>query len=289
MRLFISTLLFFTVVTNYAQDIIVVNGNDTINCKITEVSAHQIHFKVLNNKKELDKSLPITQVKFYEFNKATITYTEKESVTAKKTSTYNKARFFINGGYTLRTAKIKSATTIKEKEHLDELKSGRSLEVGINYFPLKYIGFSFNTSWFNSINTSKEEYINMDGSSLESKNLKNNVSIYQVSISPNFRYKIGKKKNHTLLYEIGVGYEYYRNISTLFYESKFTGETFSFISSLGYDYKFSKKFAIGVKLNTSIGSIKKVILNDNTEIKFSNGNYETISRNSVLIGIRFIN
>ena len=176
MKLLISTLFFFTVVTNYAQDIIVVNGNDTINCKITEDSAHQIHFKVPSHKKEIAKSLPITQVKFYEFNKVTVQNSNTPLVTnntqGNNLSDFPKTRVFAEVGYGQLLAKTAPTVPAEYKNHVDNIKTGENFNAGASRFFGKYIGLSVDASLFKTKETFKDSiFIKDDFGFISSKGI----------------------------------------------------------------------------------------------------------------------
>jgi hypothetical protein len=272
-----------------AQDLIVTNENDSLNCKITKVKSDNIYF-IFKHKDEVRSTLlPVDKIDYYQYD-----YYQTAEVTADNVlikENYPHYRMVINGGWSYRTAKLSDDIPADFREYSKELKSGYNYGLDFSYYFAEQLGVGFRYANYLSKNEIDNVYkIYPDGSTSEYGKVSDNISIN--FIGPFFTTRLfNSDKKNCLILDLGVGYMGYKNQSVSVSDKiTYRGNTVGSYLGIGYDVSISPDLALGFQLSLVNGILTQYQISDgiHTEImKLEKNQYEGLSRIDLSIGLRF--
>jgi|WetSurMetagenome_2_1015567.scaffolds.fasta_scaffold193259_2 hypothetical protein len=263
----ISVSVFSTVLC--AQDLVVLNIGDSLNCHITKIESENIFFSLKNKGKVSRNLMPLSIVKYYK-----IGYFE-----IPDTFDYNRPllrfRTAINLGFGYRTGHISESVASDYVQYVEGLKSGFHYGLDFSYTPHEqlYYGLKFNC------HRAKNDI----------SNISDDISIYFLGPFFGSRY-YNLKKDKCLLFNMGLGYVGYLDKCEYSYDFKIKGSTIGACWDLGYDIDLSRKFALGFQVSYMVGVLTqyKTIRDDHIETYHLRRNeYENLSHVDLSVGIRF--
>ncbi len=279
------TMMFFTSMPK-AQDIIITQKKDTINCKITKDKAEYIHF-VFKHKDEVRNTLISRKdVLFYKkgyFQETELTSEDLDEAVVKLPS----FRIAVNGGYSYRIAKVLDEYTELEP-YIRELKKGVHWSVsGIGYID-ESLGIGLKYSCFNSENSMKNvEYTNIYGVR-EQGNISDDIRIHFIGPVISARLYNHNKTNSWIL-SYGLGYMHYVDHTYVGGDFKISGGTLGQSYDIGYDVGLSKNLALGFQLSFLSGKITKIKVSngyDTQSMKLDEDSQEGLGRFDFSVGLR---
>lgn len=272
----------------FAQDLIVTNEGDSINCKITKVKKDYIYFTFKHKKEIRNTLLSMSDVKTHQFE-----YYQTSEVPLVKVSgfeNYQRFRIAVNGGYSYMPAKIPENTPTDLKNYTKELKSGYHFNLDATYYFTEPLGFGFKYSVFKSKNSVDNIYVEvLDGNRRYGK-MSDDITI--TFIGPAFKTRLlNSNKTNAFLLGLSIGYIGYTNNFVLIDDYKMTGGTVGFGFEIGYDIGLSENISLGFQLSSISGNLLKYKISDgfDTEtIKLDSDEDELISTSHVdfSIGVR---
>lgn len=146
--MYAAIILNLTPVFLHAQDLIITTGGDSVNCKIINIKNDNIYYEFKHNREIRNTLIPSSIVRQYQYNYF------QPGTTAITTASYNKDypknRLAVSGGYSYRIAKIYDDIPGALKNHLKEMKSGRSFGMDISHYFSESLGTGFKFNIFNS-------------------------------------------------------------------------------------------------------------------------------------------
>jgi len=242
----------------YSQDLLVTKSNDSINCKIINIS-NSYQYSVLENNSAVSKSLPASEVKLIiidYYTKKKETNTSKNVVNNKNyinenwldSVRFSKGKYRISANliYAFRYGSINSSNAI-EKDLYGQLRhnAGLLLDAHINISKKNnaYLGVQLGRIQANAsvenVMLSHPSGVNYFGT-LEAQT---NISV----IGANLLAKINlKDKSKLLLLSVGLNYvSYYDDLRISNYNLITTSFTVATSIGIIYDYRFNRNFAIG--------------------------------------------
>jgi outer membrane autotransporter protein len=89
---------------------------------------------------------------------------------------------------------------------------------------------------------------------------------------------------------LSMGYIGYKNKAELVYPMELNGSTFGLSLEMGYDIKLSDNLFLGFQASFLMGALSKMTMEDTNgsqTIEFEEGEYESMSRLDLSVGLRF--
>ena len=256
-----------------AQDLIVTFDNDSIDCRITEISDEVIFYTYDDYGITILSSIYLDDVDFYEYDFFEY-YDDYEE------QRFSRIRIAINGGWGYRTAKVHEDIPSDVVPYMKKLRSGYYLGTNITYYYSESYGAGIMFNYFNSKNEANNTSIG---------NLKDNISIYFAG--PTFGSRTLKRNNNAWIFNIGIGYLGYHNNSKVNSQKKiFNGGTFGVAGDVCYDIEVSNNFAIGIQVSIISGTLTSLKIYDGyttEKVKLEKDYYENLSHISLSVGFRF--
>jgi len=275
-KVFLFAISLFAIIGNLqAQDLIVTNSGDSINCKITKITKDYVHFIFKYNAEIRSTLLPTNQVAvhhkdYFSVSELPANYTHKD--------VFPHLRFAIDGGWQYRTAKIVDGVDLLWRKHLKEMKSGFHYDIQAAYFFLESHGAELMFS---------QQFFGHDSGRLK---LNEKVSFNYIGANYLFRLFDSEQQN-CWLFSVGLGYMGYNNRSLLNNENmKMTAGTLGSNVAIGYDIGLSGGFGMGFKLSLMGGSFRNYKLTKNgitTNETYPDNISEGLGTIKLSVGLRF--
>jgi len=271
-----------------AQDLIVTNEGDSINCKITKVKSDHIYFTFKHKEEIRNTLLPAGQVAFYQKNYFQIAEVPADMI--PDNNNFPRYRFAVSGGWSYRTAKLSNSIQSDFRNHYQKLKSGFHYDLGISYYFSELLGVGLKYNEFLTSYETENVYLTYPNGHTEYGNLKDSYRIK--FFGPVFCTRLlNSKMKNCLLMELGLGYMDYQDKGNLVsIPVKINGSTVGSYLSIGYDFGIAKDLALGLQLSLLSGILTQITTFDGTSkvtTKLDKDNYEDLSRIEIAIGLRF--
>jgi len=256
----VCVLLFMFPFSFYAQDLIITNGGDSLNCKIIKVKNDEVSFaykhlgKIMNTKLRLDE-ISVCQFKYFETPEVPVDEFLKKRV-------YPRIRIAVQGGYAYRTAELSSNLTDYPfyitglTDYMNKLKHGFNYGVDFSYYFNKYFGIGVGYNAFQAKNKMQVDIKDMPGGiTIFYGEMSDNIRIDFVGAFFNSRILHAKNKN-ALLFGLGVGYIAYQDKGyALNYTGTIKGGNVGFCGNIGYDISITKNLAVGLQCSYIFGRL----------------------------------
>ena len=286
-NIFLTTLLIFIANSVYSQDLILTNGGDSINCKITSVETDNIYFTFKYNEEIRTTLLPLSNVKTHQFDFYQTSEVPEEKVPAY--GDYQHFRVALNGGYSYQTAKVAESVPNDFKDYIKKLKSGYHFTGDITYYFAEPLGFGLKYYLFKSSNSLDNIYLeDTDGNRTYGK-MSDDLTIS--FIGPSFSTRIlSHDKSNVFLMNMSIGYIDYSNDKVVIDRYKMTGSTLGLSFDIGYDIGLSDNISLGFQISFLSGTLFRYDWNDGTTtetIDLEEGEYESVNRIDFSAGLRF--
>ncbi len=285
----ILVIISFTIVSIsiQAQDLIVTNEGDSLNCKITKIKTDNIYFMFKYKDEIKNTLLPLGLVKFHQYNYYQIPEVPADKVVGNEI--YPHFRAAINGGWSYRVAKPADNIPSEFEQYMKDLKSGYHYGLDLSYYFSEQLGFGFKYYNYHSKTEINNVYVTLPNGSSQYGKMSDDISIN--FIGPFFSTRLlGDNKKNSLLLNYGIGYIGYTDKAVLISDFTMRGSTFGFCWDIGYDIGLSKNFALGFQLSFMISTLTQYDLSDGVKtktIKLEKDNFESLSRIDLSIGLRF--
>lgn len=282
----IATLLALMATSICAQDLIVTNDGDSINCKITKVEPDNIYFTFKYKDEIRNTLLPKKSVKNYQFE-----YYQTSEVPKVKFQDYGSYQHFriaLNAGYSYLTAKVAESVPSDFKSYIKGLKSGYHFGGDLAYYFNEPLGVGIKYYIFKSSNRMDNIFVD----DLDDRRYGIMSDDLTISfIGPTFSTRLlNENKNNALLMNLSLGYMGYSNDKVIVDKYKMTGSTLGLSLDIGYDIGLSENLALGFQVSLLTGVLSKYDWNDGTTtqtIKLEKDEYENLNRIDLSIGLRF--
>ena len=272
-----------------AQDLIVTNSGDSINCKITKTTKEYTYFTFKHETEIRNTLLPVSQIttqKKYYFPVSEIpaNYTLKDI--------FPHFRVAIDGGWQHRTAKLANSTDAALQEHGRKMLSGFHYDLQAAYFFSKNTGIEamFSQQFFGN-NPGYGSLTDKEGNLIVAGEFKEKISFNYIGANYLLRLFDSKGKNNWL-FSIGLGYMGYND--RLFYDNverlKLSAGTLGSNIAIGYDIGVSENFGIGFKLSLlggTFSSYKQTFNGITTNETMPEKTFEGLGTVKLSVGLRF--
>lgn len=271
----------------FSQDLIVTNGGDTINCKITKVKTDNIYFTFKHKDEIRSTLLPMSNVKRHQFNFFQTSEVPKEKVI--RPENFQHFRIAVNSGYSYQTAKVAESVPIDFKDYIKKLKSGHHFGGDLTYYYTEPLGFGIKYYIFKSSNNLDNIYVEDSNGYRRYGKMSDDITISYIGPSYSTRL-INHDKSKAFLMNLSLGYMGYSNDKVIIDNYKMTGSTMGLSFDIGYDIGLSKNLSLGFQLSFLTGTLFEYDWNDGTKtetINLEKGEYESLNRIDFSVGLRF--
>jgi hypothetical protein len=271
-----------------AQDLIVTQEGDSLNCKITKEAKDKLYFTFVYKEEIRNTLLFKNQVRQFQYNfyNASALPAGEQAITLPA---YPKLRVGVSGGWSYRTARTAEGMDPLMENYIDELKSGYHVSADLAYYFSEQIGAGLRYSSAFSENKANNITVTYQDGSTATGSMSDDISI--AFIGPYFSSRmLNANKLNALLFNVGLGYLGYQDKSVLVDTYTIKGSTMGFSLDIGYDMSISKKLSLGVMLSMLGGTLDEYEINHRgrvTTVKLENENRENLSRIDLSVGLRF--
>jgi hypothetical protein len=207
-KIVLLTISLFVISNNLqAQDLIVTNNGDSINCKITKITKEYVYFTFKHNAEIRNTLLPVNQIITQEKN-----YFSQSELPANYTqkSVFPHFRLAVDGGWQYRIPKLASGIDAEWQEHYRKLKSGFHYDVQAAYFFVENHGVEvlFSRQLFgHSLNRFLTDD---DDNPIAFGKLNEKIAFNYIGANYVFRL-FGSKNKNCFLFSIGLAYMGYND------------------------------------------------------------------------------
>ncbi len=285
--------IFLTLVSliTMAQDLIVTQEGDSLNCRIIKERNGYIYAAYMEEGKAkrnyfYSDLIKGKQKNFYKTSAI-------PSGIKLRTVEFGKIRLGIRHGWGYRLAKV-VASDPAEKAYLKELKSGWTYNAEIEYFVTESIGVGIVGNIFKSSNT-------IDGTlTVEEEwypaTFSNRHIIWYVGPSVCFEH-LSKNKKHNFVLRYSLGYIHYTDKESLeIFDQTFkqfiTGGSLGRYLDVNYSYLFNPHIGVNANIALVGGILHSITRKDdkgNEEtIQLEKGSYEGLGRVDISVGLVFV-
>jgi hypothetical protein len=284
---YIITLLLILATSVHAQDLIVTQEGDSINCKITKVKTDNIYF-TFKHKDEIRSTLLRTadvkthQVDFFPTSDVPI-----EKIIGIQNN-YQQFRIAVNGGYSYRTGKINDNTPSDFRDYAKKLKSGYHLGADVAYYFTEPLGVGLKAYVSKASNSVDNIYIQDIYGNTSYGKMSDDITI--TFIGPTFSTRlINAYKSNAAMFNFSLGYMGYLNDNVVVKNYKITGSTIGLALDAGYDIGLTDNLSLGFQISIITGVMTQYDINDGSTVQHfkMKDNYESLNRIDLSVGLRF--
>ena len=267
-----------------AQDLIVTNTNDSINCKITKETNDYIYFSYRNNG-ELRKTL-ISKNDVKQFTKNNPGASSDLSSTDIFQRGYSPFRLAVHGGFSNRLGKVVKSDF---EQYLKDLKKGYNLGVDASYFISETVGFGIKFSSFGADNQLASVTMDHDGDGVMSTGpMSDDITI--TFVGPSYSTRFVSTKGNAFITSLALGYLGYMDHAKLFdYAFDLKGGTLGIAFDIGYDIKLSDRLSLGAQCSLFRGTLTSITQDYGSysrKVDLDEDEYEGLSRLDFSVGLR---
>jgi hypothetical protein len=272
-----------------AQDLIVTDKGDTLNCKITKIRSDFVHFTFKYENEIRNTLLPVGQIAVYKTD-----YFSKPEVPIDKVKNgggnYQKLRIGADGGWSYMTAKVSSSVPADFRDYIGELKSGYHFGGDASYFTSESVGFGLRYSLFRTSNEIDNiTAIDPVSGQTRTGRLKDDVTIHFIGPTVCTRMSSANKKAN-FGSDLSLGYLAYKNNATVIDDFTLKSAAMGFMWKVNVDFALDKDLALELAFAYTAGTLNHYEFdygNQTTTVKLDKDNLENISRIDLSVGIRW--
>ncbi|TLX73071.1 hypothetical protein E9993_16560 [Labilibacter sediminis] len=276
-----------------AQDLIITQDGDSINCQITKIKKDFIYFRFINDGEAQNSLIPNEEVKTYINDYDTEVQIPKvdplKSPSLIKKDNYRKFRIGGYGGYSYQLARVSSSVPPDFKDYVKKLKSGYHYGADATYFISENTGLGIKYTMFRSKNSMDNIYITYDNGDTEYGRMSDDLFISFVG--PNLVYRKFDKYNTNCFYMQGaLGYMSYKNNKEVVSPFVMTGSTLGSCIDIGYEISIDNNLFLGFQLSLMAGTLSKYTIDDGESsetFELEDDEYENLTRVDLSICLRF--
>jgi len=275
-RILIFTFSIFCSLYASAQDLIVTNEGDSLNCKITKQEKGFVFFAYRQADQIKRTMLPTNKVSSIQKG-----YYSEEIIVPlvyAKAKGYDQWRYGLQAGYSYRVAKVSDQLPSQYRDYIKKLKSGYVIGGDIHYFTSEILGFGLKYNFNKAKN-------NLD------TDLKDDITLHYIGASLLNRLILTNPKN-SILFGVNLGYQSYRDKSVILSENlDITGKNLGAGLELGFDHKISPACALNLGVAVQVATLNKITVDDGfmkETIELEKENLESLTRIEFTIGLKFL-
>ncbi|MGV3539725.1 MAG: hypothetical protein ACO1OQ_07940 [Rufibacter sp.] len=285
-------LLFFLTLAGrglFAQDLILTQEGDSINCKINKVAKDRVHFTFVHDGEVRKTLLMRSQIKLFQHNYYS-TSAIPEGAGLLDPEVFPKIRLGLTGGYSYRTAPVPDGVNGPLEEYITGLKSGYHLNADAAYYFSEQFGLGFRYSYSNAKNEIDGVTITRPDGSQATGKMSDDITVSFVG--PYFSSRLlNENKLNAFVFSLGLGYMGYTSDSRLVDPYSVRASTVGFVVDVGYDMTISKNLALGFQLAMVTGTLSELEITRGgvrNTVTLAQDEQENLSRIDLSVGLRFV-
>jgi hypothetical protein len=265
--------LIFSSLGLMAQDLIVTNTGDSLNCKITRRYDGYVYFSYLKDNEAKATLIPIgnitSMVRGYYGGPAIA-----NNILASHEADYVKWPFRFYAGYSYRVAKVVEQMSPDYEDYLKKLKSGFVIAADLHGFSSEILGFG--------VKYNLNKYLGNEGSDIS-----DNITMHYIAASTLNRFVLASSKNHFLL-GANLGYQSFHSRSKFnVFDFDAKGSTVGVGLEAGFQHKMNDQTSLNLNLSLYGASLNSIKINKGNKQKLNKDERESLSRMELTVGLTF--
>lgn len=283
-KIFFHFLLVFSFTALRAQDLIVTNKGDSINCFIRDITRRDIIFAINQNDRIVTTKLAQWEVKSYQKNFYQTRVVPVEKIV--QMATYNKWRLGVSGAFGYLLAPVPDMPGFEK--YYRELKKGYSLGAEAGWFKNKYIGFGAKYSVFKTSNEMDNIYVVYPNGQTKKGILRDDVSLHY--FAPVFFLRGSFGKRLPFISDFSIGYVGYKNKAVYVDPYTITGNTLGMSVGFRFEFDIDYSLTLGFGGNINTGIIDRIQVDDGKrklQYQLEENELQNISRIDLSVTLSF--
>ncbi len=283
----LTILLVILTISAIAQDLIVTNEGDSINCKITDVKTDYIYFSFKYQDEIRSTLLQNTDVKTHQFD-----FYQSNGIPEDKIigfQDFQRWRIALNGGYGYHIARVSKDTPRDLTSYAKKLKSGYVLGGDASYFITEHWGIGIKANMCKSTNSLDNIYVEDISGHRRYGKMSDDITVFFIAPTFSSRY-FDKEKKNSVYALLSIGYLGYKNNYVVIDKYQLTGSTLGTTVDIGYDIGLNEKLALGFQFSFLTGYLLEYTLKEGThvqKIKLED-QVHSLNRIEFSVGLRFV-
>ncbi len=279
--------------TAMAQDLIVTQEGDSLNCRIIKERKDYVYAAYMEKgKAKLEYFYPaLIKGKQKNFYKTVAIPSDVKLHTTE----FGKLRLGIKTGWAHRLAKVE-ASNPAEKAYLKELKNGWSYSGEIDYFIKESVGVGIAANIFKSKNTIDGAF-QAENDEWYPATFGDNQTIWYIGPSVSYE-SLSENEKHSLIFRYSLGYIHYNNLQSIkVFDHKFerilTGGSLGYNLDINYSYFFNSYVGVNANVALIAGLLTSITIKDDQgnkieTVQLEKEQYEGLGRLDISVGLVFV-
>ncbi len=258
---FLFLLIAFSYTHAFAQDLIVTNDGDSVNCRITKVEQGNIYFTFKTDDDQRNAMTPISNIKKYKYDFFKNSEVPEEKIVGDTDPDYNTFSIGLGGGFSYQIGKVSEEVPSDFEDYVEELKAGFHYGGHLVYYFLENRGIGLNAYLFKTSNSLESIYVEDSQGNKRHGRMSHDLTIS--FIGPKYSYRvINRDKTGAFLMETSIGYMGYSCDIVMVDDYKMTGNTVGASFKMGYDIGFSESPSLNIYVKYISGVLNEYTWDD---------------------------
>ncbi|MBL4658028.1 MAG: hypothetical protein JKX73_08520 [Flavobacteriales bacterium] len=287
LRLIVVLIVFFLGVSDLAaQDLVVTNTLDSIECKIEKLSADTFYIVLRKGNVEVKEKIERSKVSHFIVDYKNAIPEVKPPI---EPTSYPKVRIAIAGGMSNLIGRVPNNIPQEYIPYVQELKSGNFFGADISIYESEHIGMGVKYSMFQTSNQLNDvSFVDSTGATIYGL-LKDDITVQYIGPALAIRHTLPRGSAYFVSH-LSIGMLSYVNDATVIDKIKLSGKTVAFSGDVGLDFQILDGLYFGLVAGVTFGVLKElkveadgiVDILDLSELEYSNA-----SRIDLGIGLRY--
>ena len=270
-----------------AQDLIVTDSGDSLDCQITKVDGNNIYIIFMEDGNEQKAVMPRSMIRYYAVDYKDVW--EYDEAVPKKEIKYPRLRVSVGGGI----ANLIGANPENIQESLipyvEELKSGNHFAADICFYVKETVGIGVKYSYFATKNSLNSIYVIDSNGIAAYGRLEDNIVIQYIGPAVALRKTMPRGSAHVVS-NLSLGLLMYINHATVIDTYLISGKAFAFSGDVGLDFEIGGGVYFGISFGLTLGIIKSLVIEHNGVVEtvdLTGLEYSNASRFDLGLGLRY--
>lgn len=283
--------------STWAQDLIITNAGDSINCRIHQVRADQIIYIEQINGRYEGQTIDKSAVAYYQHSSQSVENKEIEEIDGNAPvepmvqqrsvkENYSKVHFAVGGGLGYQLGRINPNVPDFLESYVDGLRTGPHFSSELAFFVDRGTAFGAKFSRFSAKNETQIVANTGPSGQLRTSTMNDKITIIYVGPMLCFRAFNNRNHNNYFLFDLSLGYINYQN-RALFLHQFYRIHSHTLGFSLGTSYNVNSIQLKASLISGSLNYLNVYYPNSLAVIEFDENNKETTTRLDFAISFRF--
>lgn len=264
-QLLILILFCFGMRSAFAQDLIVTTSNDTLNCKITNITDDFVFFYFQPSGKTIKARAKRSTVKEYQTDYFDVPEITDPKALRATMMPHHSVRFSANGGWNFRLAKMSPSVTGDYRDFTRKLTNGPQYGGSVKFLIQDILTLGLHYNQYQRSN-SMDVYTEIDNEYVFGT-LNEEVRITFIGASGGLFAYVSENNRHAISFGYLVGCLKYLDEGNLFeVPFKIEGKSFGFGFEVNYDYFLTKHLAVGAETSLMFGAARHLTVTEGSHV-----------------------